>query len=489
MVTEKSPTTSDGPTDITLSSLSGDELLNILKQSLGKNLSESKETQESLAHLLSHSLSQSKSLASSDKNTMQVQHSIELSTPPPSGANSVNLTASHVSPQVSPDDEADSAARNLLQDLLEEKPIDLDPPLQKENQKEESDFLLVSSLSKDVLESSSSMIKNEKQEKQEKEPMDPNFPFSLGKLASSLSISETLSSFKSSLTKKLTSMKGEVEKKKESVQSIRDKTVIAKEQYEKAIKHLEMALLAFKDAESEIKSLESMCEWISSFEQSSQQSIQDLISCIASPLPSEWKSMVGPHVCLVLNDGKSCRDQDADDGLELKMIDFEDSGPSKSSKPSTSTTSSTSSSSLKNNNNNSGAIEKRKRSPDVKEISSSNNNMDDICLAYNRNDCYSSSCRRVHNCLNCGSYHPVVKCGSDKSYFFLYLLNLHFNRTERIMCVQFNVDHTKCVGSEKCIREHRCLRCCSKRHSINDCPILGPSKASSRYFLSFLKAF
>ncbi|KAJ3219101.1 hypothetical protein HDU67_002757 [Dinochytrium kinnereticum] len=74
------------------------------------------------------------------------------------------------------------------------------------------------------------------------------------------------------------------------------------------------------------------------------------------------------------------------------------------------------------------------------------------CVAYQKIQCPLSTkdCPSLHACIRCNGAHPVIMCKKDRN-----------------VCVKWNMED--CASA--CHREHRCLRCASKEHTLRVCPI------------------
>ncbi|KAI9354089.1 hypothetical protein DFJ73DRAFT_319803 [Zopfochytrium polystomum] len=74
------------------------------------------------------------------------------------------------------------------------------------------------------------------------------------------------------------------------------------------------------------------------------------------------------------------------------------------------------------------------------------------CLNYQRAQCPLSQreCKSQHICVRCSGPHPVILCKKDRN-----------------VCVKWNMD--ECASG--CHREHRCLRCAAREHTLRTCPI------------------
>jgi hypothetical protein len=75
------------------------------------------------------------------------------------------------------------------------------------------------------------------------------------------------------------------------------------------------------------------------------------------------------------------------------------------------------------------------------------------CINFQKGQCGASSsrdCRHQHVCIRCGGSHPVILCKKDRN-----------------VCVKWNMEEC----SSTCHREHRCLRCASREHTLRVCPI------------------
>ncbi|KAJ3114885.1 hypothetical protein HDU96_001503 [Phlyctochytrium bullatum] len=71
------------------------------------------------------------------------------------------------------------------------------------------------------------------------------------------------------------------------------------------------------------------------------------------------------------------------------------------------------------------------------------------CVAYQRIQCPLSQkdCPSLHVCIRCQGPHPVIMCKKDRN-----------------VCVKWNMED--CTSA--CHREHRCLRCASKEHTLRN---------------------
>ena len=89
-----------------------------------------------------------------------------------------------------------------------------------------------------------------------------------------------------------------------------------------------------------------------------------------------------------------------------------------------------------------------------------------ICVPFQKGHCYIDNCKRGHLCINCNDSHPLSMCQRNRN-----------------ICVKYNLDSCDIL----CNREHRCLRCNSKEHTLAACDIQSfPGVAYCYLFNGFL---
>lgn len=241
-----------------------------------------------------------------------------------------------------------------------------------------------------------------------------NFPdaqnaFYLGKLSAYLSYDSSFASFYSNLSSRLEDLKKVLVEKKKAWQDSKEHYRVLKEEIDVAIKKMEIKALDYKDAEQDKVVLDSILDWITRVKDKSvlkSESTMKELGAFGKNIPSSWNEIVGPHALAYINNYNSSASSTkptprSNDAAKSPQSDSKSKDYSEEKK----------------------AVFSRLGSKNGKR------SIDEICEKFNKNSCSANndSCKNLHICLYCNGPHPVTSCGPSKA-------------TERILCVQWNVD-------------------------------------------------
>lgn len=473
---------------VTLSRLSGDELLSILRQSLAVGAKRAAKqpaapevprppvdagasiplvaADKDTKGLCASSLASGLRLGAASQETLVGASDVDAEEPycPAGGeeGDPASLSAksvpfpSSLAPFSAPSTSKDSSASTMYTSASASTPMDEDVELS-------TNAFLKDVLSEGVAQTSH-MTPN----------IGPQLPFLLGSISAALGLAENLSFQHTQLLSEQEALKSNTLVKRAALKSIGDKTRLAKEQYENALRHLDLATIAFKDAEAAETSLEARLNIAAEMKERANSRVSQAIKearalCLSVPL--EWVDLVGPHIVrLVEGTPKSSHLSDSltppePSPLRVQTFDFGElltptassstdrrvTGPGQPTvqftmSPSSGSPASSVSVSRQGHGarrvTSSSSESALSRAPPLSSHSSSSTTSlkrraDDICVAFNQGACTLSSdtCDKTHSCLFCSGAHPVIRCGPEKS-------------SERIFCVQWNVDEVSLLFFE-----------------------------------------
>jgi hypothetical protein len=292
----------------------------------------------------------------------------------------------------------------------------------------------------------------------------PQLPFLLGSISAALGLAENLSFQHTQLLSEQEDLKANTLVKRAALKSIGDKTRLAKEQYENALRHLDLATIAFKDAEAAEASLEARLNTAAEMRERANSRVSQAVKeaqALRLPIPKDWVELVGSHIVRLVSPKSALLSASVtpleSSPLRVQTFDFGElltpatttasserhvTGPGQptvqftmspsSGLPTAPSTGSRQPHSVRHvtSSNSDSALS---RAPPLSSQSPSGTSLkrraDDLCVAFNQGVCSltPASCDKTHACLFCSGAHPVVRCGPEKS-------------SERIFCVQWNVD-------------------------------------------------
>lgn len=367
--------------DLTLSSLSGEELLSILRQSLAKK----KEVREdpivrpgSASTLIEEEILQPVPFDKDDQqNKGEVVEEEDML-----------LEVSHeVDDQIIADeDQKENSISEYDQHELKEDGLGFSP----------DEFLRdVLSHPPSVAEPSASVS-------------DARDAFQIGKISAYLAYDASFKSFHDNLSTRLETLKKDSSDKKGAWQDAKENYRVLREEIDKAIKKMELTALEYKDAEQDKVVLESVLDWITRVKEKSalkSESTVKELGAFGRNIPSCWNDLIGQQAVSFIENyyssESSCKNISSANDVDKSL-----QSESKS----------------KEYSNEKMAVLSRLGSKSGKH------SVEEICADFNKNSCSSgTNCKRSHLCLNCNGPHPVLSCGPSKA-------------TERVLCVQWNVD-------------------------------------------------
>ena len=221
---------------------------------------------------------------------------------------------------------------------------------------------------------------------------DATHAFQMGKLSAYLSYDSSFESFYSNLSAKLQDLKKIMVEKKAAWQDSKEKYRVLKEEIDNAIRKMEITALDYKDAEQDKIVLDSVLDWISRVRDKSvvrSESIVKELGAFGKNIPPSWNDMVGSQAITFIKNHYIKQTTGSRDAAKSPLPDPKSKDISEEKK----------------------AVFNRLGSKDNKR------SVHEICSNFNQNACLADdeTCKKAHICLYCNGPHPVTSCGPSKA--------------------------------------------------------------------------